>query len=150
MRQASTCGGAARGRPAAAWLVLALVAAAAAAVPAAAQPCVLQMGNQTMPFNQCTTINEIGDEFRLFWNSSAADAGSVTWGMSTASNSGYVSFAFPESPGDMVGAYAFSLQSCSSCPTGKSMQRCPATSVGESVPRVLAALRHRNPQPASP
>ena len=106
MRNASAYGGAARGRPVAAWLVLALAAAPAAAVPAAAQQCVLQMGTQSMPFNQCTTINDIGDDFRLFWNSSAANAASVTWGMSTAGKSGYVSFAFPESPGDMVGAYA--------------------------------------------
>lgn len=123
MRNASAYGGAARGRPVAAWLVLALAAAAAAAVPAAAQQCVLQMGTQSMPFNQCTTINDIGGDFRLFWNSSAANAASVTWGMSTAGKSGYVSFAFPESPGDMVGAYAFSLQSCASWPTGAQLRQ---------------------------
>ena len=149
MRNASAYGGAARGRPVAAWLVLALAAAPAAAVPAAAQQCVLQMGTQSMPFNQCTTINDIGDDFRLFWNSSAANAASVTWGMSTAGKSGYVSFAFPESPGDMVGAYAFSLQSCSSCPTGESMQGCPALRWGRRAACAgsPAALKTRKPHP---
>ena len=138
-------GAAARGLPVT-WLAVAILAVAAAAVPAVAQAapqCTLQLGTQSAQFNQCASINEVGSDFQLFWNSSAD--GSVTWGMSTASGTGYVAFAFPESPGDMVGAYTFSLQSCKSCPTGKSTRRPPATA-GWEIP-IACGAEESSPHP---
>ncbi|KAI7840061.1 hypothetical protein COHA_006192 [Chlorella ohadii] len=103
-------------------ILAALVAVAAALCPlAAAQTtCSLQLGNApAITFDRCLTIDGIGDNFVVYWTQNASN---TVWGLSTASSSGYVSLGFPSEPEEMVGATAFSLQSCSSCATGAELR----------------------------
>lgn len=109
--------------PAPRLIVAALAAVAAATWPlAAAQAsCSLQLGSSPpITFDRCLTIDGIGDNFVVYWTQNGT---STLWGLSTASSSGYVSLGFAAEPGDMVGATAFSLQSCSSCSTGAELRQ---------------------------
>ena len=89
---------------------------------AAAPECALPLptgGERAVPFAHCVLVPGVGDGFTLHWDAPPAySTAPVSWGLSTAATGGYVALAYPSEPGEMVGAAAFTLQACSSCPSG--------------------------------
>lgn len=85
-------------------LLAAAVAVAVGDAAAQAPPtsCTLQLDGAPQTFDRCMTIQGIGDAFQLFWT--VGSGGGVTWGMSTASSSGYVALGAPPSSVHSVAA----------------------------------------------
>lgn len=109
---------------------------AAAAAPAAPSlegsadlsGCQLEIGDRQLSFAACTPIQGIGKDFQLMWSLEPASDGNtstVVLGLrASTGGSQWVAVGFPASPSRMLGATAFVLKACPTCPSGAEMRDC--------------------------